>query len=180
MRRLIPACAAMAVVLVTTSFYAQGTTPFKLGTFEQGGKPFVGVVVKDSIVVDLAQASAALKSPAAKVPAPSDMKDLITRYDTGVRARIGEILAEHEAARRRRSTRVRPRSEEPEDAPADHVSDDDAECGRELSRACGGDGRSAGGRWWAGARGCTAGNDERAWNLGAQSRTTSDGIRTCS
>ncbi len=92
MRRLIPACAAMAVVLVTTSFYAQGTTPFKLGTFEQGGKPFVGIVVKDSIVIDMAQASAALKSPAAKVPAPSDMKDLIARYDTGVRARIGEIL----------------------------------------------------------------------------------------
>src|SRR6185436_16365083 len=92
MRRVIPASAAMAVVLLTSTFNAQEPTTFKLGTFEQGGKPFVGVVVKDSIVIDLAQASAALKSPAAKVPAPSDMKDLIARYDTGVRARIGEIL----------------------------------------------------------------------------------------
>ncbi len=49
--------------------------PFKLGTFEQGGRTFVGIVVKDSIVIDMAQASTALKSPAAKTPAPSDMKD---------------------------------------------------------------------------------------------------------
>ena len=92
MRRVIPALAAMAAVILTSTSNAQGPITFKLGTFEQGGKPFVGVVVKDSIVIDLAQASAALKSPAAKVAAPSDMKDLIARYDTGVRARIGEIL----------------------------------------------------------------------------------------
>ncbi len=92
MKRLVPACAALAVVFVTANFHAQSPMPFKLGTFEQGGKPFVGVIVKDSIVIDLAQANTALKSPAAKVPAPSDMKDLIARYDTGVRARIGEIL----------------------------------------------------------------------------------------
>jgi 2-keto-4-pentenoate hydratase/2-oxohepta-3-ene-1,7-dioic acid hydratase in catechol pathway len=44
-------------------------------------------------VIDLAQASAALQSPASKAAMPSDMKDLIARWDTGVRARIGEILA---------------------------------------------------------------------------------------
>jgi 2-keto-4-pentenoate hydratase/2-oxohepta-3-ene-1,7-dioic acid hydratase in catechol pathway len=92
MKRLVPAYVALAVVFVTANVHAQSPMPFKLGTFEQGGKPFVGVVVKDSIVIDLAQANTALKSPAAKIPAPSDMKDLIARYDTGVRARIGEIL----------------------------------------------------------------------------------------
>ena len=71
MRRVIPALAAMAAVILTSTSNAQGPITFKLGTFEQGGKPFVGVVVKDSIVIDLAQASAALKSPAAKVAAPS-------------------------------------------------------------------------------------------------------------
>ncbi len=92
MKRLVPAYVALAAVFVTANFHAQSPMPFKLGTFDQGGKPFVGVVVKDSIVIDLAQANTALKSPAAKVPAPSDMKDLIARYDNGVRARIGEIL----------------------------------------------------------------------------------------
>jgi len=73
--------------------HAQSTMPFKLGTFEAAGRTFVGIVVKDSVVIDLAQASAALKSPAAKVAAPSEMKDLIARYDGGVRTRISEILA---------------------------------------------------------------------------------------
>jgi 2-keto-4-pentenoate hydratase/2-oxohepta-3-ene-1,7-dioic acid hydratase in catechol pathway len=48
--------------------------------------------VKDSLVIDLGQAHAALKTPASKVAAPTDMKDLIARYDSGVRARIVEIL----------------------------------------------------------------------------------------
>jgi 2-keto-4-pentenoate hydratase/2-oxohepta-3-ene-1,7-dioic acid hydratase in catechol pathway len=93
MTRVIAGFAAIAVVSVTARFYAQGPVPFKLGTFDQNGRAFVGIVVKDSIVIDMAQASAALKSPASKVAAPVDMKDLIARYDAGVRARIGEILA---------------------------------------------------------------------------------------
>ena len=61
-------------------------------------------MVKDAIVIDFTQAHAALKSPASKVAAPADMKDLIARYDTGVRARIIEILdilQNREGARRR-------------------------------------------------------------------------------
>lgn len=84
---VIVACAAGARV------FGQGTPPFKLGTFDLNGRTFVGIVVKDTTVIDLAEASAALKSPPAKVQMPSDMKDLIARYDNGVRARIGEILA---------------------------------------------------------------------------------------
>ncbi len=93
MTRLVKSIAAIAVCAAGTNVFGQGATPFKLGTFEQNGRAFVGVVIKDSAVIDLAQASAALKTPAAKVAMPSDMKDLIARYDTGVRARIGEILA---------------------------------------------------------------------------------------
>jgi 2-keto-4-pentenoate hydratase/2-oxohepta-3-ene-1,7-dioic acid hydratase in catechol pathway len=93
MTRVFTRFAAIAMVCFTVNFYAQSPMPFKLGTFEQGGKAFVGIVVKDSIVIDIAQASAALKSPVSKVQAPVDMKDLIDRYDKGVRARIGEILA---------------------------------------------------------------------------------------
>jgi 2-keto-4-pentenoate hydratase/2-oxohepta-3-ene-1,7-dioic acid hydratase in catechol pathway len=45
---------------------AQTVTPFKLGTFERQGKPFVGIVVRESQVIDF--------------PAAADMKDLIARY----------------------------------------------------------------------------------------------------
>lgn len=83
----------ITMVAVATSMFGQSAIPFKLGTFEQNGRAFVGIVIKDAFVMDLAQASAALKSPASKVAAPIDMKDLIARYDTEVRARIGEILA---------------------------------------------------------------------------------------
>lgn len=93
MTRLVKTIAAIAVFAAGTNVLGQSAIPFKLGTFDQNGRSFVGVVLKDAIVIDLAQASAALKTPASKVAAPTDMKDLIARYDTGVRARIGEILA---------------------------------------------------------------------------------------
>ena len=56
--------------------------PFKLGTFEQNGRTFVGIVLKDSVVIDFAQASAAL-SPTLEGCSAEDMKDLIARYDAG-------------------------------------------------------------------------------------------------
>ena len=70
---------------------AQAPTPFKLGTFERQGQTFVGVVLRDTFVIDLAAASAAVQ-PASKVAVPTDMKDLIARYETGVRDRINEII----------------------------------------------------------------------------------------
>jgi 2-keto-4-pentenoate hydratase/2-oxohepta-3-ene-1,7-dioic acid hydratase in catechol pathway len=78
---------------------AQGAaTPFKLGTFERQGKPLVGIVLRESIVLDFAAANAAPGMPASKVAAPSDMKDLIARYDQGLRARILEIVRHFESA----------------------------------------------------------------------------------
>jgi 2-keto-4-pentenoate hydratase/2-oxohepta-3-ene-1,7-dioic acid hydratase in catechol pathway len=94
MLRFSPALSALAIVLVTTDFSAQVSTPFKLGTFEHGGRTFVGVVPKDTVVIDLAQGSAALKNVSTKTPAPADMKDAIARYETGgVRALIRDVLA---------------------------------------------------------------------------------------
>jgi 2-keto-4-pentenoate hydratase/2-oxohepta-3-ene-1,7-dioic acid hydratase in catechol pathway len=92
MTRLVMALAAAVLLSVASSVFGQSTPLFKLGTFEQNGRAFVGIVLKDSIVIDFAQASAALKSPASTVASPVDMKDLIARYDAGVRARINEIL----------------------------------------------------------------------------------------
>ena len=70
---------------------AAQSTPFKLGTFQQGERTFVGAVVGGTIVIDLAAASQEVE-PAPRVEMPTDMKDLIARYDSGVRERIQEIL----------------------------------------------------------------------------------------
>jgi 2-keto-4-pentenoate hydratase/2-oxohepta-3-ene-1,7-dioic acid hydratase in catechol pathway len=71
---------------------AQAPTPYKLGTFQQSGRQFVGVVI-GSDVIDLAAADAAVPAAAgAERAAPTDMKELIVRYDAGVRTRIADIV----------------------------------------------------------------------------------------
>jgi 2-keto-4-pentenoate hydratase/2-oxohepta-3-ene-1,7-dioic acid hydratase in catechol pathway len=70
--------------------------PFKLGTFERNGQAFVGLVLRDTQVVDIAQASAAFESgnsSARKLSAPADMKDLIGRYDAEWKDRLGAIAS---------------------------------------------------------------------------------------
>jgi hypothetical protein len=37
--------------------------PFKLGTFEQGGRTFLGLVLRDAQIVDIARANAAYERP---------------------------------------------------------------------------------------------------------------------
>ena len=87
-----------ACVLAGGLAQAQGGTPFKLGTFERGGRAFVGIVLRESVVIDFGAAHAAITNPASSVAAPPDMKDLIVRYDSGLRARIAEIIRAVEAA----------------------------------------------------------------------------------
>jgi 2-keto-4-pentenoate hydratase/2-oxohepta-3-ene-1,7-dioic acid hydratase in catechol pathway len=102
---------AMKIGLMSLLFgapvVAQEAPAFKLGTFERQGQAFVGIVLPAAtaigsgasratlpaaVVVDFAAAHAALRSPASSVAAPRDMKDMIARYDSGLRARIVEIL----------------------------------------------------------------------------------------
>src|SRR5215210_6168222 len=97
--KMLGTVAALAVVCsagLTERVAAQAAEPFKVGTFAIDGRPTVGVVLRDTIVVDLAAANRAYEtknSAAAKVTAPADMKDLITRYDSGVSQRIKQIVA---------------------------------------------------------------------------------------
>jgi 2-keto-4-pentenoate hydratase/2-oxohepta-3-ene-1,7-dioic acid hydratase in catechol pathway len=85
--------AGIAAALFCAAAAAQpAPTPFKLGTFERQGRSFVGIVVRDSLVIDLAAAHAAVTTPASTLAAPADMKDLIARYDAGVRARIIDLV----------------------------------------------------------------------------------------
>ncbi len=85
--------AGLASALFSATLSAQpAPAPFKLGTFERQGRSFVGIVVRDSVVIDFASAHAAVTRPASNVAPPADMKDLIARYDSGLRTRIIDII----------------------------------------------------------------------------------------
>ncbi len=72
-----------------------GASPaYKLGTFERAGRVYVGLVLRDTQVVDIAAANAAYEAntaSAAKLAPPADMKALITRYDGEWKARLTAI-----------------------------------------------------------------------------------------
>ena len=95
---------------------AQAGTPYKLGTFERDGRTYVGVVINDALVADLAEANASLeKGGAPTVAMPADMKALIAGYDAGgLRQRIAAIARAMAAeprpafARALAAVRVRP------------------------------------------------------------------------
>ncbi|MEQ1575922.1 MAG: fumarylacetoacetate hydrolase family protein [Vicinamibacterales bacterium] len=82
----------MALSLMTVAS-AQAPPAYRLGTFQVQSHTFVGIVLNDALVIDFAAANAAIRTPASRVTAPSDMKDLIGRYDTGLRDRIVEVAA---------------------------------------------------------------------------------------
>jgi len=75
----------------------QSDTPYKLGTFESGGRTFVGIVLNESTVIDLEIAVATLH-PHEGLAGPSDMKDLIARFNAGGRGMIREAIGAVEAA----------------------------------------------------------------------------------
>ena len=89
---------AVACLMAAALTHAQAPAAFKLGTFERNGRPFVGIVLDESMVIDFAAAHAAIRTPASTVVMPADMKDLIVRYDAGLRARIGDIVRAVRAA----------------------------------------------------------------------------------
>ena len=58
-------------------------TPYKLGTFAQGERTFLGLVLGDEQVIDLSKADSTL---------PSDMKALLERYDS-LQARLAKLAS---------------------------------------------------------------------------------------
>ena len=71
--------------------------PFNVGTFEIDGAPKIGIVLRDSLIVELSAANAALEriggNPA--IPAPANMIELIERYDDELKGRIYAIVNDH-------------------------------------------------------------------------------------
>jgi 2-keto-4-pentenoate hydratase/2-oxohepta-3-ene-1,7-dioic acid hydratase in catechol pathway len=76
--------------------------PFKLGTFEIEGEQQIGIVLRDAIVVELDAANRVLeRNPAyPRVPMPADMRELVGRYEYGLKRRLYEIVTELVANKR--------------------------------------------------------------------------------
>ena len=72
----------------------ESAEPFKLGTFENGGRVFVGIVLRDQLIVELDGANEDLEGHRdyAPMPMPEDMLGLIERYDYGLKYRLYEIV----------------------------------------------------------------------------------------
>lgn len=94
MRLAIAAVLAVVAAPLAAQPALEAAEPFKLGTFEIEGVPEVGLVLRDTIVVELDAANAALERnpryPA--IPMPADMLDLIGRYEYGIKMRLYEIV----------------------------------------------------------------------------------------
>jgi 2-keto-4-pentenoate hydratase/2-oxohepta-3-ene-1,7-dioic acid hydratase in catechol pathway len=92
----IAGLAIAAVVQQTALAAAPAAVPFKLGTFRGADREYLGLVIKDSTVVDIAAANTAWErrnTSAAKIAMPADMKDLIARYDRELGPRLRELAA---------------------------------------------------------------------------------------
>ena len=89
---------AVFVSLFIPPAFAQDTAePFKVGTFEIDGAPTVGIVLRDSLILELDAANTALEKNAAypAVPMPANMIELIERYEYGLKRRLYEIVNDH-------------------------------------------------------------------------------------
>ena len=99
MRKIFVVAVAMAL-FSPLAVFAQGPTgvepaePFKVGTFNIHGVPHVGIVLRDSLVIDIEVANMALEANPEypHVPMPEDMLELIGRYEYGLRYRLYEIV----------------------------------------------------------------------------------------
>lgn len=84
MRKWIGATVA-AVLLATVLVDAQGTTPYKLGMFQQGNRTFVGMVINhDSLVIDLSRSG---------IGVPPTVKALIAGWDTKLGVQLATLAA---------------------------------------------------------------------------------------
>ncbi len=88
------ALTSISMLALAASLSANTVEPFKLGTFEIHGAATLGIVLRDQLIVDLHAANAAFEADPAhpKLPMPSDMLELIDRYEHGVKFRLFEIV----------------------------------------------------------------------------------------
>jgi 2-keto-4-pentenoate hydratase/2-oxohepta-3-ene-1,7-dioic acid hydratase in catechol pathway len=96
MRRLVFGLLLASAAGVHVAAQGGGGQTYKLGTFDYQGRTFVGIVVRDSVVIDFGTANDEVarvdalypsRDQPARVVSPRDMRDLIARYQTGLRER---------------------------------------------------------------------------------------------
>lgn len=88
------ALAGMSAVLAGAAEPAG--TPFKLGTFQDQGREYVGLVLRDSVVIDVAAANAEYERANAGQPRlsfPGDLKEVIARYEGEFGPRLRALAA---------------------------------------------------------------------------------------
>ncbi len=99
MKRTLTLIALVALAspgLVAAQSAMSSAEPFKLGTFEISGEgdSRIGIVLRDELIVELNAANQALEAgpnyPA--IPMPADMRELISRYEYGLKYRLYEIV----------------------------------------------------------------------------------------
>ncbi len=97
MNRLLTLFAALMLAGTAIAQTAMTSVePFKLGTFEVTGEgdSRIGIVLGDELIIELNAANQALEQSLDHValPMPADMKDLIGRYEYGLKYRLYEIV----------------------------------------------------------------------------------------
>jgi 2-keto-4-pentenoate hydratase/2-oxohepta-3-ene-1,7-dioic acid hydratase in catechol pathway len=94
------AAVMMALAGATATCAESRTTPFKLGTFNAQGRDYVGLVLHDTVVIDVAAANAQYERTHATAPKlvfPADLKEVIARYDAEFGPRLRLLAAENAA-----------------------------------------------------------------------------------
>jgi 2,4-diketo-3-deoxy-L-fuconate hydrolase len=86
---VVTAAGVAAALSLVSAQTGPRVTPYKLGTFAQGDRTFLGLVLNDAVVVDLSKVDSAL---------PRDMKTLLERYDND-QARLAAIASKASATR---------------------------------------------------------------------------------
>ena len=103
--RRVPTLLVAAILFLPALGFAQAGSatqsvePFKVGTFQSGTpqsgtSPWVGLVLRERFVVDLAQANAALEKSRSfpRRAMPPDMVGLIADYENGLKGRVYAIV----------------------------------------------------------------------------------------
>ena len=92
-------CAVSVLLLISFKGAAaiEIAEPFKVGTFDIAGSTRIGIVLRDSIVVEISEANKILEKKSAypHVPMPENMLELIDRYEYDLKSRLYEIVNVH-------------------------------------------------------------------------------------
>ncbi len=91
---VLVALANPALLSAQSGPMASSAEPFKVGTFQIDGEAFVGLVLRDSLIVDIGAANSELELGPTypRLAMPADMLELIGQYEYGLKYRLYEIV----------------------------------------------------------------------------------------